>query len=450
MKDKIQKVRVVVFGYLTQLPIFLTLWSLTIMPEILKVNFDIQESGQRTKVAGIFYTSFFYGIIIGSLTWPYLLKFISKRNALLYAIILQGILNVVMGGTTSLKAIYIIRFISGTLHNLNTVGKDFIFDFCDDIHGQYAFNFKSCFGLLASFAGPFVGYYIYALTGKSFFLSCLIVSGFYVVGILGFIIFFYWVKDDIKTFKKIPTIADEDELAKLNPKTDDVRKREQHGIKDTLVYISTHKQTVAYIVAYVLANGTFKTMNLISVFFLEAPLEEEGLGITSKELTYITLASYFPCLILLMVSPMLVPKRFSYTFFICGCMLLFSLFIGAYPIIKDIVNTTNFSKLSWLIYTNQFLLLVANPKLFSPFINFLIGKAVPRSMRTSANAITFISSTLCSALLMNAMASVYSFSISDSPGGQWMGGFRKYTAFYILIGLLLICVALLASVRTKN
>ena len=450
MKDKIQKVRVVIFGFLTQLPIFLTLWSLTILPDILKINFEVEDSGQRTKVASKFYTSFFYGIIVGSLTWPYLLKCMSKRNALLYAITLQGILNIVMGGTRNLNLVYTIRFISGTLHNLNTVGKDFIFDFCDDVHGQYAFNFKSCFGLLASFAGPFIGYYIYEFSGESFFLSCLVVSCFYLLGIIGFIIFFYWVRDDIKTLRKFPTVADEDELAQLNPKTDNVMKREQHGIKETLVYISSNKQILAYITAYVLANGTFKTMNLISVFFLEAPLEKEGLGVTSKQLTYITLASYFPCLLLLMVSPALVPKKISYTTFICICMLLFSLFIGIYPILKDILSPENFSSFSWMIYTNQFLLLVANPKLFSPFINFLIGKAVPRSMRTSANAITFISSTLCSALLMNAISSVYSFSISDSIGGVWLGGFRKYIAFYILIAILLLCVTLLVSVRNKT
>lgn len=74
---------------------------------------------------------------------------------------------------------------------MNTVGKDFIFEFALPEYQQYSFNFKSCFGIFASFVGPYMGYYIYEWSGKSFFVGSLIVSCFYLVALVLFLIFFY-------------------------------------------------------------------------------------------------------------------------------------------------------------------------------------------------------------------------------------------------------------------
>ena len=81
----------------------------------------------------------------------------------------------------------------GFMHNLNTVGKDFIFEFADYNHRQYAFSFKSCFGMIASFIGPYIGYYIYQYSNKSFYLSTLFISiYFYIPALILFIILFYY------------------------------------------------------------------------------------------------------------------------------------------------------------------------------------------------------------------------------------------------------------------
>ena len=78
------------------------------------------------------------------------------------------------------------------MHNLNTVGKDFIFEFADLDHRQYAFSFKSCFGIFASFAGPYIGYYIYQFANKDFELASFYISiYFYIPALITFIILFY-------------------------------------------------------------------------------------------------------------------------------------------------------------------------------------------------------------------------------------------------------------------
>lgn len=77
------------------------------------------------------------------------------------------------------------------LHNLNTVGKDFVFEFAEPEWRQFAFSIKSQFGIMASFVGPYVGYYIYKYSGDSFIKSSMYVSGVYVISLIAFYILFY-------------------------------------------------------------------------------------------------------------------------------------------------------------------------------------------------------------------------------------------------------------------
>ena len=47
------------------------------------------------------------------------------------------------------------------------------------------------FGIMASFVGPYVGYYIYQFSGQSFVKSSFYVSGIYVLALIAFYILFY-------------------------------------------------------------------------------------------------------------------------------------------------------------------------------------------------------------------------------------------------------------------
>ncbi len=206
---KIRQVyRIVVFAFVTFLPIFISLWCMTVMPVIVSKNLGYTKVSEKSKIAGYFFTSFFYGLIIGSFFWPSLVKLTTKRNAIFIAVLTQGVFNALQGVFNNIWWLIFCRFICGLAHNLNTVGKGFIFEFSELDYRQYAFSFKSCFGILASFFGPYVGYYIYEYSGESFMWSSIYVSGTYLVALIFFVLVFYLdftpgeVEDKLKELKE--------------------------------------------------------------------------------------------------------------------------------------------------------------------------------------------------------------------------------------------------------
>lgn len=161
------------------------------VPEIISYNLGYNSIKDKSTIVAYFFTSFYYGIIVGSLTWPTLVRYISKRNCILIALAVQGLFNGFQIYFNSVWWLCFCRFICGFFQIFSTVGKDFIFEFALPEFRQYAFNFRSCFSILASFIGPFIGFHIYQAMGKSFFKSCLIISLFYALGIILFLLFFY-------------------------------------------------------------------------------------------------------------------------------------------------------------------------------------------------------------------------------------------------------------------
>ena len=104
---------------------------MTVMPTIVKKNLGYTSAREATKVAGFFFTSFFYGLIIGSFFWPSIIKYTSKRNVIFFAVFFQMLFNAFQGSIDSIYWLCFCRFMCGMLHNLNTVGKDFIFEFAE-------------------------------------------------------------------------------------------------------------------------------------------------------------------------------------------------------------------------------------------------------------------------------------------------------------------------------
>jgi MFS family permease len=106
-------------------------------------------------------------------------------------LIIQAIFNAYQIYYNSIFWLCLCRFICGFCHNLNTIGKDFVFEFALPEYRQYAYSLKSTFGIFGSFVGPLIGYMIYIYSGRNFFWSCVYVSMFYLVGLIFFFILFY-------------------------------------------------------------------------------------------------------------------------------------------------------------------------------------------------------------------------------------------------------------------
>lgn len=87
---------------------------------------------------------------------------------MLISVILIGVMNIFSGIEETIFYICLFWFIAGCSLNIHTIGKDFLFEFCEDRYWQFALSLDSCFGLLAHLAGPFIGMKIYFATGNCF------------------------------------------------------------------------------------------------------------------------------------------------------------------------------------------------------------------------------------------------------------------------------------------
>ncbi len=93
-------------------------------------------------------------------------------------------------------------------------------------------------------------------------------------------------------------------------------------------------------------------MNFLATIYLEANLEENGLGISAEDLTIVAFLAYFPSLFLLLVSPLYVPSKISYKTFISFVLILYAFSLLMLPIFKNLVNVGNFSWMKYIILLN--------------------------------------------------------------------------------------------------
>lgn len=186
-----QVVRVIVFSIVNFLPNLLAYWLVAVMPEIIEINLKITNKGRLSEVASLFYAMGHFGMIVGSFIMPHMLDYMSYRTIILLGMIIECILNALMGQVVSLYFIYFIRFFIGFFLNMNSVGKAFVFEFANINYRQYAFSVRTEFTFVAIFCGPLLGYYVYMYSGRSFSLSLIYMSGTYLIGIVLFYIVFF-------------------------------------------------------------------------------------------------------------------------------------------------------------------------------------------------------------------------------------------------------------------
>jgi hypothetical protein len=381
-----QLLRLVTFSYLNFLPNLLGFWIVPILPEVIENNLHVSDKSQLSTAAGFYLSYFYYGIILGCFFWPYALLVMSKRNALLCAISLQGIFNALTGQTTSLALVYFLRFMAGFCHNVNTVGKDFVFEFAKPNYRQYAYSLKVVFTYIASFVGPIFGYYLYVYTGRSFALSMLYISSFYLIGITLFLIVFYidFKPGDIED----PIVRIEDEEKEILKKSDDKTLKaaeHQKGIWDVLWHCLGRADLRNLIIVYFLTNGVYKASNMISIFFLETAWESQGMGVSSMTISYISLVAFIPAALIVMISPLYVPKKFSYKAFIQLFVGVMAVVLIALPLLRDIIPDKGHENYVWIAYALQAFLYLSVPKMYSPFINYYLNNNVDSFSRTSLN-----------------------------------------------------------------
>lgn len=442
--------KVFYFGYITCLSYIITLWPLTILPEIMRLNFNKTNSYENGIACKDFFIWFYWGMIAGAFIWPTIIRYLSLRNSVLSALVVQMAATYYMAKTDNLATIFILRLICGLFMNINNVGKAFIFEFAPTELQQWGFSSKNTWGILASFLSPIIGFKVYNLLNKDFASVCIYVSWIYFASIVVFFITFYF----LSTFKsKEERDAEEEEERKklLNEKSLDTNEEKESDIQSLWgisKFIWHHKSLRNFVIVYMITNGCFKTMSLLSVLFLERAPSEQGLGIDSEVISWVAVISIIPSVTLVMISPFFVPKKISYQLFMGAVISFFAFAVIMTPVMRDLGKIVSPEFIFWIACINQSTVYWATPKIFSPFMSYIVGKSVPHEGRTAINSITFILSTVCSALFTQFASEIYEWSM-DTPEGQSYIPYNKYISFLAVNFLLFIALYYLSHTRNK-
>ena len=181
----------ITYSYENFLANIMSFWVVAILPEIMQNNLNITNKELLSSYCGQFYSFFYFGIVMGAFMWPTIINYLSKRNSIFLSILMMGLTNYLMSKTINLNYIFFLRFLCGLFHNLNSVGKDFVYEFAKDKYRLYNFTAKTQFAFIASFIGPFFGFHLYQWCGKDFGLAVTYMTGFVLLGIVLFIVVFY-------------------------------------------------------------------------------------------------------------------------------------------------------------------------------------------------------------------------------------------------------------------
>lgn len=525
-----QVCRLVTFGYVTALPSILIFWILPLLPEVISVNLGVTDPSQISRIASYFEAAFFIGLIVGSLLWPYALHITSKRNAILIGLVLQGVSNALNGQTTSIPTFIFLRFLTACFSNVNTIGKDFIFDFAKPKYQQYAYNVKNLFSLASSFGGPILGWYIYEKYDHNLADSLIFISMFYGVGIALFVVVFYLDftqgdNQEIETEDSKPKeepveeehkmliqdeglpecseeeeqdsnadVSEQEEQPQANKLTDDKvvtdvkrtntqteikdvpdsklirgmqplhdslvvsedayllegeeRPPERMSLMDVFVHCLFDNNMRNLIVVYFITNGVYKAQVLVTIFFLETSWKDHGYGLSAQVVATINICCYIPVAISVAVSPLFVPSKVSYSHYTTFLIVLLAVALFSVPLSRELVGGQSRYVSISIAYGIQAIVNISTPKMYSPFLNFIMNKSMHSDYRTSLNSITFILSNLSAACLVLLIVPFYSQSMFDPAYTQY-APYNKYFCFVFLDMFLMIVLPFIWSMNEE-
>lgn len=428
--------RIATFAYAAALPVIYTMWAMNVLPQIFMRNFGYSKE-YVADAASLYFSTYYYGIIVGCFLWPAIGQYFYKRTSLMIGLVVTCIANFLMGHSSSFTMVCVYRFISGSMHNLNSVGKDFIYEFVHTpMTRQYGFSTKSAFNVVFLFAGPYAGFLLYEHTHKDFAACCDVISVCYLIGIFFFIVFFYL---DYDVEKEIAADShqqggekkDTEEAKALVPK-DAAPPKPMSMWALTAAYLKI-PYLRGLILTYILNNAINKTVVIFMVMYTTMVWADGGLGLSTATFSYISLFSFIPSLFILFGAPLVVPSRFHYYTFIKAMVGLTMFALLSTPLFHDIFSPAGVHNL--FVYVTISLIFWANPKQFSPFINFLISNETTKENRTTINSLLFLSEIGGAAICINIMAPIYRLSIFNSFFAG-LAPYNKYIPFIVLsIGL---------------
>lgn len=431
--DTKQVIRMLTYGYLNFVPMALSCWVTTIIPEIMTRNFKISDPEMVSRNIGYFYSSYYWGILVSAFIWPSAVFYISKRNAMLLGLILMTCSNYFVGKTINISYICFFKFLTGFSYNVGSIGKDFLFYFTKPKYRQYIFNVSTSFVMIGVFLTPFIGSWLYNWCEKDFETANDYITLLCVFEVLLFVVVFYlfYTPGDIAD----GTIGDDEEKARLKEDFDDDPKQ-QKGIMHVLQISVKDSNIRNLLIVYVLTNGVFNVCTNLMVLYLETPWNENGFGLSSEIVSKINIFVFLPVTFLILFSPIFVPSKIQGKTFINFFIWLLLLSIFSFPVLRDLIPDKNHQKYAFLPLTQLFLMYISIPKVYSPILNFNLCVSVDKYCRTSVNSINLILSSFASASFTVSIFPIFGWALFN-PAVRSNIRLTHYIPFLLLVFLLI-------------
>lgn len=420
-------IRILVFALSASMSALQMIWLTIALPRILQTHFGFEER-QVAVASALFFSCQLMGLIVGCLVWPIINRYLQKRVSIILGLVLIALFNSLMGLLSSFYFLCFVIFLVGTCTNSNSVGKDFIFEFViDPIHRQYALTVKSIFNILALFGSPYLVYSLYSHYGHNFNKVLYVISGIILfTAVVFFLVFFL----DYNLENQLRLDNSQDEEDGLAEK----QAQESHKSMFTVFRECYSKDYLRVMMnTYMISNALTKSANVIIIIFAETSWKQHGLGITAKTISIISLCSIIPAFTILLQAPLFVPKKVHYFTFIQIMIFLTGVTIVSTPLFRDLFTEDTIN--NKLVYFIMSFIFWANPKSYSPFLNFLINSEIRKQDRTSLNASLFFVEIVGAMIAMQIFAFLYRFMIYSELAWK-LGVFAKYTTFSLMVAIL--------------
>lgn len=411
-------------------------WITSVIPVIATVNFKITDNSEKSGAASKYFIWYFVGLIAGSFIWPLVVRYMSKRSSIFLGLALQGVFNFLVGASSTFGWMCFWRFFFGASHVVNSIGKDFVYDFASHSQRQFVFSMRSVAIFTSCFIGPLLGYYVYYATGRSLTQTLTYISMLYITACLAQLIVFFWMEQAHHSHEVHP-----EETHHLTAEDGDIHhevhvaKKAQIGIWTMVKYIAKNQSLRNLVLGYCLVFAVYNTQLFLVVFYVETAWKDDGLGLTDREVSYIVMAVFFPIVLFFFLSSKLIPKHMSiYTLF---KIIIFSNigFLVIVPGFRDWGNGLDEQTREPIIYAFSAIFMTLNPNLISPFLNFTMNNRIPKNGRTTFNALTFLGVSLAVIGVFSTVVPLFSQSMFDP---EWTAHrpYNKYVCFAALDVLL--------------
>lgn len=446
----LQKFRILTYVYAVFAESIGSHWILSVMPVIVTHNFGESSNEQKSSTASSYFIYYFAGLICGCLLWPVVVRFLPKRECLFLGLVLQALANYLVGHVDSFGWMCFWRFCFGAFHLVNTIGKDFLYEFVSHKGRQFVFVLRSIAVLISSFFGPLIGYYLYYGNDMSLRAALMWISAFYVVSFALFAVAFYVfpyqrpVHDHAN--EELHGLTEEDGAIHHESR---VAPKAQVSFSAMLKYIFKRKDLRDLVLGFWMIFSVYNTQMFLTVFYIETAWADNGLGLTDREVSYLVLAVFLPIILVFLISSKVVPKHLPmYSLFriVIGANMLFMLVI---PAIRDFTGSLTRDERLYLIYGLVSLFLTFNPNLISPFLNFHMNNKVPNNGRTVFNSITFIGCSLCVIAIFSTVVPLFSKSMFD-PRFTQFEPYNKYFCFVVLDLILALGMFMLKKPKSER